>query len=210
MRSIKLKVEIVVERLRNVPYKSAVVFCRIKHPELTEYTPRVPVKQHEVCWNSTFTFTAKLKVEDGQLVGTPVKLSLRRETAGGQSYAKMGHVMLDITEYAGRQGVARNYLLLPDTELQRQDNSVLKVLVSTTLVAGELRPTQLLSQTDRAASMLSLAIDQSGGRSIEEQLDDVVEASYPPIAASLPYPAASDVVDQVFMDVMKPDGSQLH
>ena len=64
-------------------------------------------------------------------------VSVRQEAKGGRSYQKLGFADIDLAEYAGGVGQCRRYLLQGYDLRHRQDNSMLKVVLSTTLLSGD-------------------------------------------------------------------------
>ena len=68
------------------------------------------------------------------------QLTLRlrpQEAKGGRSYQKLGFADIDLAEFAGGVGQCRRYLLHGYDLRHRQDNSMLKVVLSTTLLSGD-------------------------------------------------------------------------
>ena len=110
---------------------------------------RVRVADHAVQWSKSFDFPVKLILgESGVVDSSILKIAVRREQQGSASHVKVvsrwplyitahvqvtccipqaGVASVDLSEFAGRQGVQRRYLLEPETKDSRQDNSVLKV-----------------------------------------------------------------------------------
>eukprot|EP00043_Microstomoeca_roanoka_P011932 m.112881 g.112881 ORF g.112881 m.112881 type:complete len:204 (+) comp15341_c1_seq1:109-720(+) len=135
--AVKFKVQLCIEALYAVPYQNAILFCKIKHPNGTLYTSRQAVQDNVVRWNETFDFPIKTKLrKDGFLDPKVIKVSVRREIDGGRRDAKMGYAPVNAAEYAGRTNADRRYLLQSDKATARQDNSVLKVIVSMELMEG--------------------------------------------------------------------------
>ncbi len=50
-----------------------------------------------------------------------------QEVNGGKSYAKIGHVALNLAQYAGRGKTERRFLLQAEKKSSRQDNSLILV-----------------------------------------------------------------------------------
>eukprot|EP01147_Barroeca_monosierra_P005380 gene5380-7130_t len=84
---------------------------------------------------STIKFNVTFCIE--ALFAVPYQtVSVRREHAGGRKHIKVGNALINLAEYAGRSKVERRYLLQSARKASRQDNSVLKVVVSTDLIQG--------------------------------------------------------------------------
>lgn len=63
---------------------------------------------------------------------------LFQELKGGKAYAKLGFADLNLAEFAGSGNTTRRCLLEGyDTKNTRQDNSILKVIISTQLMSGD-------------------------------------------------------------------------
>eukprot|EP00730_Choanoeca_flexa_P005987 TRINITY_DN12064_c2_g3_i2.p1 TRINITY_DN12064_c2_g3~~TRINITY_DN12064_c2_g3_i2.p1 ORF type:complete len:241 (+),score=46.90 TRINITY_DN12064_c2_g3_i2:454-1176(+) len=136
-QKLKFKLELVVEQLLSVPYKTGVLFCKIKRKEGTLTTNRIRISNHAVSWNQRFEFPVKMFLSDSGVVQQQhLKVAVRREQQGSASPAKAGMALIDLSEYAGRSNVSRRYLLDPETKDSRQDNSVLKVIISLSLLEG--------------------------------------------------------------------------
>jgi len=57
---------------------------------------------------------------------------------GGRSYQKLGYVDVNLAEFAGSKHVSRCYLLDGyNSSRSRQDNSLLKVVIDMTQLAGD-------------------------------------------------------------------------
>ncbi|MGH0156399.1 UNVERIFIED_CONTAM: hypothetical protein FKN15_057159 [Acipenser sinensis] len=66
------------------------------------------------------------------------RVSVRKEMKGGKTYAKLGFADLNLAEFAGSGNTKRRCLLEGyDTKHVRQDNSILKVLISMQLMSGD-------------------------------------------------------------------------
>eukprot|EP00045_Choanoeca_perplexa_P001169 m.18241 g.18241 ORF g.18241 m.18241 type:complete len:254 (+) comp10777_c0_seq1:86-847(+) len=164
---LKFRLELRVEQLLSVPYKTGVLFCKIKRKEGTLRTDRVHVANHAVQWGKTVTFPVKMQLgESGVVESSILKIAVRREQQGSASPLKAGVANVDLSEFAGRQGVQRRYLLDPETKDSRQDNSVLTIVVSMTLISGppvfKARPyTEAFPQDDEIDGVdLSQALDR--------------------------------------------------
>ncbi|XP_062843643.1 EEIG family member 2-like isoform X2 [Trichomycterus rosablanca] len=66
------------------------------------------------------------------------RVSVRKELKGGKSFKKLGFVDLNLAEFAGSGCTTRRCLLEGyDTKRTRQDNSILKVVISLQLMSGD-------------------------------------------------------------------------
>eukprot|EP00051_Salpingoeca_urceolata_P021312 m.332044 g.332044 ORF g.332044 m.332044 type:complete len:278 (-) comp19775_c3_seq1:3346-4179(-) len=139
----KLRFSVTLElcQLLSVPYVTGIVFLKAKLPkgDFSEETKRVPISNHTVTWNQTFTFPCKMTTRDsGELNPCICRVSVRKESQGGQSFEKLGAVDINLAEYAGAGTVDRRYLLRGDAKTgSRLDNSMLDVKVSLTLTQGD-------------------------------------------------------------------------
>ncbi|XP_077370141.1 EEIG family member 2-like isoform X2 [Festucalex cinctus] len=66
------------------------------------------------------------------------RVSVRKELKGGKTFAKLGFADLNLSEFAGSGSTTRRCLLEGyDTKKTRQDNSILKVVITTQLMSGD-------------------------------------------------------------------------
>ncbi|XP_056276883.1 EEIG family member 2-like isoform X2 [Pseudoliparis swirei] len=66
------------------------------------------------------------------------RVSVRKELKGGKTFAKLGFADLNLSELAGSGSITRRCLLEGyDTKNTRQDNSILKVVITTQLMSGD-------------------------------------------------------------------------
>ncbi|XP_070774469.1 EEIG family member 2-like isoform X2 [Enoplosus armatus] len=66
------------------------------------------------------------------------RVSVRKELKGGKTFAKLGFADLNLSEFAGSGSTTRRCLLEGyDTKNTRQDNSILKVVITTQLMSGD-------------------------------------------------------------------------
>ncbi|XP_059200201.1 EEIG family member 2-like isoform X2 [Centropristis striata] len=66
------------------------------------------------------------------------RVSVRKELKGGKTFAKLGFADLNLSEFAGSGSTTRRCLLEGyDTKNTRQDNSILKVIITTQLMSGD-------------------------------------------------------------------------
>ncbi|XP_068561808.1 early estrogen-induced gene 1 protein isoform X2 [Cebidichthys violaceus] len=76
------------------------------------------------------------------------RVSVRKELKGGKAFSKLGFADLNIAEFAGSGSTVRCCILEGyDTKNIRQDNSILKVTIGTTLLSGDPCFKTLLSTT---------------------------------------------------------------
>ncbi|XP_043247196.1 protein FAM102A-like [Amphibalanus amphitrite] len=141
-KKYKFQVDLVVEELTAVPFVSAVLFCKVHLLEggrFEEFSSREEVRDHTVTWNARMSFSAKMTAPctTGVLDPCLCRISVRKETKGGRSYQKLGFATINLAEFAGGGGQCRRYLLEEHDLRHRQDNSMLKVVLSTTLLSGD-------------------------------------------------------------------------
>ena len=100
-------------------------------------TTRQMVKNNCVSWRQKFEFTCKLDADpqSGVLKHCFVRLSVRKETKGGRTAAKVGFVDLDLAEFAESNHTTRHRLLDGYKQQIRLDNSILKIAVGMTLLS---------------------------------------------------------------------------
>ncbi|AWP10600.1 putative protein FAM102B-like [Scophthalmus maximus] len=101
---------------------------------------REPVQANCVRWRKRFSFPCKMSANAGTGVLDPCvcRVSVRKELKGGKAYAKLGFADLNLAEFAGSGNTTRRCLLEGyDTKNTRQDNSILKVIISTQLMSGD-------------------------------------------------------------------------
>eukprot|EP00055_Hartaetosiga_balthica_P006356 m.19797 g.19797 ORF g.19797 m.19797 type:complete len:195 (-) comp5174_c1_seq1:76-660(-) len=143
MGKVKFQVHLEVEGLYAVPYQTAIVFCKIKPfcgkftNGKTFFTHRLPVDNNAVIWKEVFDFSVKMKTGDNA-IALPyiVKISVRREIQGGSKHMKLGHALVDLSEFVGGERGEKTYLLVSDDESHRHDNSTLKVGVTMKILEG--------------------------------------------------------------------------
>ncbi|KAM3849409.1 EEIG family member 2-like, partial [Diretmus argenteus] len=101
---------------------------------------REPVQANCVRWRKMFSFPCKMSASAGTGVLDPCvcRVSVRKELKGGKAYAKLGFADVNLSEFAGSGNTTRRCLLEGyDTKNTRQDNSILKVIISTQLMSGD-------------------------------------------------------------------------
>ncbi|TNN67824.1 Protein FAM102B [Liparis tanakae] len=131
-KRFKFKVDFDLEELSSVPFVNGVLFCKIRLLDggFTEESPRNPVQANCVHWRKRFSFVIKMSANTGTGVLDPCfcRVSVR----------KLGFADLNLSEFAGSGSITRRCLLEGyDTKNTRQDNSILKVVITTQLMSGD-------------------------------------------------------------------------
>ncbi|XP_016110211.1 protein FAM102B-like [Sinocyclocheilus grahami] len=101
---------------------------------------REPVLVNCVKWKKRFSFLCKMSANAGTGVLDPCvfRVSVRKELKGGKTFAKLGFADLNLAEFAGSGSTTRRCLLEGyNTKNTRQDNSILKVIISMQLMSGD-------------------------------------------------------------------------
>uniref|UniRef100_A0A8C0RUB0 EEIG family member 2 n=1 Tax=Canis lupus familiaris TaxID=9615 RepID=A0A8C0RUB0_CANLF len=97
-----------------------------------------------------------------------------QELKGGKAYAKLGFADLNLAEFAGSGNTTRRCLLEGyDTKNTRQDNSILKVLISMQLMSGDpcfKTPPSTSMSIPIAGESESLEEDRKGGETLKIHL----------------------------------------
>ncbi|XP_068599524.1 EEIG family member 2 [Brachionichthys hirsutus] len=141
-KKFKFKVDFELDELSSVPFVNGVLFCKVRLLDggFSEESSREPVQANCVRWRKTFSFPCKMSASAGTGVLDPCvcRVSVRKELKGGKAYAKLGFADLNLAEFAGSGTTTRRCLLEGyDTKNTRQDNSILKVVISTQLMSGD-------------------------------------------------------------------------
>ncbi|KAK9539129.1 hypothetical protein VZT92_004258 [Zoarces viviparus] len=141
-KRLKFKVDFDLEELSSVPFVNGVLFCKVRLMTggFAEESPRNPVQANCVHWRKRFSFNVKMSVNAGTGVLDPCfcRVSVRKELKGGKTFAKLGFADLNLSEFAGSGSITRRCLLEGyDTKNTRQDNSILKVVITTQLMSGD-------------------------------------------------------------------------
>ncbi|KAM9478293.1 EEIG family member 2-like isoform 2-T2 [Salvelinus alpinus] len=141
-KKFKFKVDFELDELSSVPFVNGVLFCKVRLLDggFSEESSREPVHANCVRWKKRFTFPCKMSATAGTGVLDPCvcRVSVRKELKGGKTYAKLGFADLNLAEFAGSGNTTRRCLLEGyDTKNTRQDNSILKVIISTQLMSGD-------------------------------------------------------------------------
>lgn len=141
-KKFKFKVDFELEELSSVPFVNGVLFCKVRLTDggFTQESSREPVLTNCVRWRKRFSFLCKMSASAGTGVLDPCmcRVSVRKELKGGKTFAKLGFVDLNLAEFAGSGSTIRRCLLEGyDTKRTRQDNSILKVIISMQLMLGD-------------------------------------------------------------------------
>ncbi|KAL1280895.1 hypothetical protein QQF64_015495 [Cirrhinus molitorella] len=141
-KRFKFKVDVEVEELSSVPYVNGVLFCKVRLTDggFSDESSREPVLVNCVKWKKRFSFLCKMSANAGTGVLDPCvfRVSVRKELKGGKTFAKLGFADLNLAEFAGSGSTTRRCLLEGyNTKNTRQDNSILKVIISMQLMSGD-------------------------------------------------------------------------
>lgn len=141
-KRFKFKVDFDLEELSSVPIVNGVLFCKVRLLDggFAEESSRESVQANCVRWKKRFSFICKMSASAGTGVLDPCvcRVSVRKELKGGKSFAKLGFADLNLSEFAGSGSTTRRCLLEGyDTKNTRQDNSILKVVITTQLMSGD-------------------------------------------------------------------------
>ncbi|KAL1022753.1 hypothetical protein UPYG_G00031870 [Umbra pygmaea] len=141
-KKFKFKVDFELDELSSIPFVNGVLFCKVRLVDggFSEESSREPVQANCVRWKKMFSFPCKMSASAGTGVLDPCvcRVSVRKELKGGKAYAKLGFADLNLAEFAGSGNTTRRCLLEGyDTKNTRQDNSILKVVISTQLMSGD-------------------------------------------------------------------------
>lgn len=141
-KRFKFKVDVELEELSSVPYVNGVLFCKVRLTDggFSEESSREPVLVNCVKWKKRFSFICKMSANAGTGVLDPCvfRVSVRKELKGGKTFAKLGFADLNLAEFAGSGSTTRRCLLEGyNTKNTRQDNSILKVIISMHLMSGD-------------------------------------------------------------------------
>ncbi|XP_055057188.1 EEIG family member 2 isoform X2 [Misgurnus anguillicaudatus] len=141
-KRFKFKVDVELEELSSVPYVNGVLFCKVRLTDggFSQESSREPVVANCVNWKKKFSFLCKMNANAGTGVLDPcvLRVSVRKELKGGKTFAKLGYADLNLAEFAGSGNTTRHCLLEGyNTKNTRQDNSILKVVISMQLMSGD-------------------------------------------------------------------------
>ncbi|KAM6990225.1 EEIG family member 2-like [Tautogolabrus adspersus] len=141
-KRFKFKVDFDLEELSSIPFVNGVLFCKVRllNGGFAEESTREQVQANCVHWKRRFSFMCKMSANAGTGVLDPCvcRVSVRKELKGGKTFAKLGFADLNLSEFAGSGSTTRRCLLEGyDTKNTRQDNSILKVIITTQLMSGD-------------------------------------------------------------------------
>ncbi|CAN9507864.1 unnamed protein product [Ophioblennius macclurei] len=141
-KKFKFKVDFELDELSSVPFVNSVLFCKVRLLDsgFSEESSREPVQANCVQWRKRFSFSCNMSASarTGVLDPCVCRVSVRKELQGGKAYAKLGFADLNLAEFAGSGSTTRRCLLEGyKTKNTRQDNSILKVIISAQLVSGD-------------------------------------------------------------------------
>ncbi|XP_004263159.1 protein FAM102B isoform X5 [Orcinus orca] len=178
-KKFKFKVDFELEELSSVPFVNGVLFCKMRLLDggsFTAESPREVVQANCVHWRKKFSFMCKMSASatTGILDPCIYRVSVRKELKGGKAYAKLGFADLNLAEFAGSGNTTRRCLLEGyDTKNTRQDNSILKVLISMQLMSGDpcfKTPPSTSTSIPIAGESESLEEDRKGGETLKIHL----------------------------------------
>ncbi|KAJ7332420.1 hypothetical protein JRQ81_014600 [Phrynocephalus forsythii] len=142
-KKFKFRVELELDELSSVPFVNGILFCKVRLLDGGSFSgesSREVVQANSVHWKKKFSFMCKMSASatTGVLDPCICRVSVRKELKGGKAYAKLGFADLNLAEVAGSGNTTRRCLLEGyDTKNTRQDNSILKVLISMQLMSGD-------------------------------------------------------------------------
>ncbi|KAI4809877.1 protein FAM102B-like [Trematomus bernacchii] len=171
-KKFKFKVDFDLEELSSVPFVNGVLFCKVRLVDggFAEESSREQVQANCVHWRKRFSFVCKMSANAGTGVLDPClcRVSVRKEVKGGKTFAKLGFADLNLSEFAGSGSTTRRCLLEGyDTKNTRQDNSILKVVITTQLMSGDpcfkTPPSTAMTLGNPQAEAECLLEDRKGG-----------------------------------------------
>ncbi|XP_049976919.1 EEIG family member 2 isoform X2 [Alexandromys fortis] len=178
-KKFKFKVDFELEELSSVPFVNGVLFCKMRLLDggsFTAESSREVVQANCVRWRKKFSFMCKMSASASTGILDPCiyRVSVRKELKGGKAYAKLGFADLNLAEFAGSGNTTRRCLLEGyDTKNTRQDNSILKVLISMQLMSGDpcfKTPPSTSMSIPIAGESESLEEDRKGGETLKVHL----------------------------------------
>uniref|UniRef100_A0A4X1TJA1 EEIG family member 2 n=1 Tax=Sus scrofa TaxID=9823 RepID=A0A4X1TJA1_PIG len=168
-KKFKFKVDFGLEELSSVPFVNGVLFCKMRLLDggsFTAESPREVVQANCVHWKKKFSFMCKMSASAATGILDPCiyRVSVR----------KLGFADLNLAEFAGSGNTTRRCLLEGyDTKNTRQDNSILKVLISMQLMSGDpcfKTPPSTSMSIPIAGESESLEEDRKGGETLKIHL----------------------------------------
>nr|XP_056700959.1 EEIG family member 2 [Euleptes europaea] len=175
-KKFKFRVELELDELSSVPFVNGILFCKVRLLDGGSFngeSSREVVQANCVHWKKRFLFMCKMSASatTGILDPCICRVSVRKELKGGKAYAKLGFADLNLAEFAGSGNTTRRCLLEGyDTKNTRQDNSILKILISMQLMSGDpcfKTPPSTAMSISVAGEPESLQEDRKGGESIK-------------------------------------------
>ncbi|XP_056652637.1 EEIG family member 2-like [Monodelphis domestica] len=177
-KKFKFKVDFELEELSSVPSVNG-IFCKMQLLDGGSFcaeSSREVVQANCVHWRKKFSFMWKMSASAATGILDPCiyRVSVRKELKGGKAYAKLGFADLNLAEFAGSGNTTRRCSLEGyDTKNTRQDNSILKVLISMQLMSGDpcfKTPPSTSMYIPIAGESESLHEDQKGGETLKIHL----------------------------------------
>ncbi|XP_067394432.1 EEIG family member 2 isoform X4 [Emydura macquarii macquarii] len=175
-KKFKFRVELELDELSSVPFVNGILFCKVRLQDGGSFSgesSREVVQANSVHWKKKFLFMCKMNASatTGILDPCICRVSIRKELKGGKAYAKLGFADLNLAEFAGSGNTTRRCLLEGyDTKNTRQDNSILKVLISMQLMSGDpcfKTPPSTGMSIAIAGESESLHEDRKGGENLK-------------------------------------------
>ncbi|XP_038268230.1 protein FAM102B isoform X3 [Dermochelys coriacea] len=175
-KKFKFRVELELDELSSVPFVNGILFCKVRLLDGGSFSgasSREVVQANSVHWKKKFLFMCKMSASatTGILDSCICRVSVRKELKGGKAYAKLGFADLNLAEFAGSGNTTRRCLLEGyDTKNTRQDNSILKVLISMQLMSGDpcfKTPPSTGMSIAVAGESESLHEDRKGGENLK-------------------------------------------
>ncbi|XP_073212944.1 EEIG family member 2 isoform X2 [Lepidochelys kempii] len=175
-KKFKFRVELELDELSSVPFVNGILFCKVRLLDGGSFSgesSREVVQANSVHWKKKFLFMCKMSASatTGILDPSICRVSVRKELKGGKAYAKLGFADLNLAEFAGSGNTTRRCLLEGyDTKNTRQDNSILKVLISMQLMSGDpcfKTPPSTGMSIAVAGESESLHEDRKGGENLK-------------------------------------------
>ncbi|KAG7280765.1 hypothetical protein CRUP_037695 [Coryphaenoides rupestris] len=157
-KKFKFQVDFALDELSSVPFVNGVLFCKVRLLDggFSEESSREPVQANCVHWKKRFSFPCKMSASAGTGVLDPCVCRV--------SVRKLGFADLNLAEFAGSGSTTRRCLLEGyDTKNTRQDNSILKVVISTQLMSGDPCPPSTATVIGIQGDSESLLEDRRGG-----------------------------------------------
>ncbi|CAJ0583405.1 unnamed protein product, partial [Mesorhabditis spiculigera] len=191
-KRVKFTVDLQVCDLSDVPLVNAVLFAKVRLLDggvFEDRTERVEVHSNSATWSRRFNFCCRIATDPqtGILEKCPCRISLRKEQKGGRSFAKLGYVDINLSEFAasGVEGVSRSYLLDGYGINQRQDNS--RVTVKVTMVHHSSDPLFKLPRIAASSSIESARLNPVDRKAMsDEPSDGSGEGNTPTVAFRMP------------------------